>query len=186
MDRAASRVPRYYPRITCIWQVFPRRSARTLFSRPRRLPPNRLQIARREFEFMRKKGICQPSSSPLLLVPKKDCSFRPCGDYRRLKTVTIPDRYPLPHVHNFTSNLENRTVFTKLDLVRANHQIPIALNDIHNTMVTTPFGLYEFPVMCFELCNAAQTSEHVVREVLRGLDFSFAYIDDVLITSHSE
>lgn len=94
-----------------------------LFARPRRLPPDRLAIARRDFDLMQKQGICRPSSSswasPLLLVPKKDGSFRPCGDYRRLNNVTLPDRYPLPYLHDFTSNLAGKVIFTKLDLVRA-------------------------------------------------------------------
>jgi hypothetical protein len=51
--------------------------------------------------------------------------------------------------------------------------------------VTTPFGLYEFPVMCFVLKNAAQTFQRL-NKILRGLAFVFAYIDDVLIASHSE
>jgi hypothetical protein len=94
-----------------------------LFSRPRRLPPDRHCIARQEFEYMCQKGICRSSASawasPLLLVPKKDCAFRPYEDYQRLNEVTRADRYPLSHLHDFTANLAGSTVFTKLDLVRA-------------------------------------------------------------------
>lgn len=126
-----------------------------LFARPRRLPPHQYIIAKKEFAHMCQKGICRPSDSPLLLVAKKDGSFCPCGVYRRVNAVMKPDRYPLPHIHDFASNLAGRTVFSKLDLVRAYYQIPITKDDIPKTAVTTPFGLYEFPVMCFGLKNAA-------------------------------
>ena len=45
------------------------------------------------------------------MVWKKDGCWRPCGYYRRLNNVTIPDWYPLPNILDFTSCLDNSSVF---------------------------------------------------------------------------
>jgi len=50
----------------------------------------------------------------------------------------------------------------------------------------TSFGLFEFPVMCFGLRNAAQTFQRLVNSILNGLDYVFAYVDDVLIVSSNK
>ncbi|XP_076176653.1 uncharacterized protein LOC143151438 [Ptiloglossa arizonensis] len=164
---------------------------RAPYPEPRRLAPDRHQAAKAEFELMLRQGIIRPSKSPwatpLHLVNKKDGkSMRPCGDYRALNDRTVADRYSLPHIEDFAQKLAGKNVFSKVDLVRAYNQIPVAPQDCEKTAITTPFGLFEFVFMPFGLRNAAQTCQRFVDSVIRGLDFAYAYIDDFLIASENE
>jgi hypothetical protein len=161
-----------------------------VFARPRQLDLEKHRIAEEEFLALEKAGIIRcsnsPWASPLHLVPKKDGSWRPCGDYRRLNAVTIPDRYPLPNMQSLNDRMAGCTVFSKNDLVKAYRQIPIAEEDIQKTAIATPFGLWEFLFMAFGFRNVAQALQRLKDNILMGLDYVFSFLDDDGVFSKSK
>ena len=92
-----------------------------MFVRPRRLAPDKLVTAKREFDEMIKLGVIEPSdsewSSALHMVSKKNGDWRPCGDYRSLNAQTVPDRYPIPHIQDFTQRLAGSKRSTWSELI---------------------------------------------------------------------
>ncbi|GFW92893.1 gag-pol polyprotein [Trichonephila clavipes] len=98
-------------------------------ARPRRLHPKLYDAVKVEFEFLLAQGIIRPSkspwSSPLHVVPKSDSTVRPVGDYRQLNSVTEFDSYPMPYLNDFAHALHGKRIFSKIDIFKAFHQIPI-------------------------------------------------------------
>ena len=142
-----------------------------------------------EFAEMESMGIIRKSNSawasPLHIVPKLNGGWRQCGDYRRLNDVTTPDRYPIPHIQDVSAQLAGMNIFSKIDLVRGNHQIPVAPEYIFKTAIVARFGLYEYLRMPFGLKNAAQAFQRLMDTVFQGVSCVCVYLGDILIASSS-
>ena len=119
-------------------------SGRPITAKFRRLDNNKLAAAREEFQRLEKEGIIHRSNSdwasPLHMVKK----WWPCGDYHRLNIISETDCYLLPNMADITSSLAGGRVFSKLDLKKGYHQIPVHPADVKKTAIITPFGLFEF------------------------------------------
>jgi hypothetical protein len=149
--------------------------------------PEKLKHAKSELKRLESASIIRrsklPCASPLHMVSTKDGLRRPCGDYRCLNLVTTPDKSSLPNMQDLSNGLHGCTVFSKIDLVKGYHQIPVATEDIPKAAIIMPFGLFEYRFSPFGLSNTAQTFQRMMDQTTDGLEGVFAYMDDSRVSS---
>nr|XP_054592228.1 uncharacterized protein LOC129157094 [Nothobranchius furzeri] len=157
--------------------------------RYRPLPPSMYQEIKLLLTDMLEKGVvresCSPWAAPIVLVKKKDGSWRFCVDYRKLNSVTHKDAFPLPRIEETLTNLTRAEWFSTLDLASGYWQVTMDPRDREKTAFTTPMGLFEFERMPFGLCNAPATFQRLMQQCLSGhlAECLLVYLDDVIIYS---
>ena len=135
---------------------------------------------------------CSPWGAPVLLVPKKDGTWRFCVDFRNLNAVTIRDSFPLPRIDDLLHKVGRARIYSKMDMQSGFHQVPMESSSVEYTAFSLPEAVegcshYEWLVMPFGLMNAPSTFQRLISKVLVGCEaFTSAYIDDVLVFSDNE
>ncbi len=153
---------------------------------------NEMQELRRYLDENLTKGFIRASrsqaASPVLFVKKPGGGLRFCVDYRGLNAITIKNRYPLPLISETLNRLSRAKCFTKLDIISAFNRLRIREGDESLTAFRTRFGLFEYLVMPFGLCNGPASFQHYINDTLGEFldDFCTAYLDDILIYSEIE
>lgn len=155
-----------------------------------KLPHSQREVVQQLISEMLEQGVIKesnsPWNSPLFLVPKKDGSYRPVIDFRRVNTATVDDHFPLPVLRDLLMCLgRGNKVFTSLDLVSGYWQLPMAPESREITAFSTPHGHFEWTRMPFGLKGAPLTFQRTMNSIFGDLlgNSVYVYLDDIIIAS---
>jgi len=155
----------------------------------RRHPYAHLDEIDRQVDELQQNEFIEPAASPwasnVVLVKKKDGSYRLCVDYRQLNSVTYKDSYPLPHIDTCLGSMKGAVWFSTLDLRSGYHNIPIKESDKDKTAFITRRGCFRYKVMPFGLTCAPSVFQRLMDLVLCGLTYltCLVYLDDIIVFS---
>lgn len=158
--------------------------------RPYRVPEKLSKPLKEELQTIKQLGVIEPSSSEwssrIVIGPKKDGSLRISVDFRKLNAQSRFDAYPMLRIKDLLERIGQAPYITTLDLCKGYRQVSLHPSSKPLTAFRTPLGLYQFTVLPFGLHGAPATFQRLMDRVLYGCEsFASAYIDDVVIFSHT-
>lgn len=160
-------------------------------ARPYHYSPQHKTEIEEQVQHLLQNGLITHSHSPfaslVLIVKKKDGSWRFSVDYRNLNDLTIKNRFPMPIIEEILDEPAGAQYFTKLDMKSGYHQVRMLTEDEYKTTFKTHHGHYQLKVMPFGLTNAPTTFQCVMNQVLQPFlrKFVMVLLDNILIYSNS-
>ena len=157
----------------------------------RKFPPAHVEAITEQVDKLLEQGVIEPATSPwasnVVLVRKKDGSYRCCIDYRQLNSVTTKDAYPVPRMDSCLDAMAGAGWFSTIDMPSAYHQVYVEPQDSDKTAFICPRGMFRYRTMPFGLCNAGATFQRLMDIVMSGLhlDICLAYLDDIIVYAKS-
>lgn len=151
--------------------------------------PCKRQVMKDEVEYLVCNGFAiasqSPWSSPCILAPKFDSSFRFCTAFRKINRITKADSFPLPKTEDCVNRVGSARFVTKLDLLKGYWQVPLMPRASEISAFVTPDAFMQYTVMAFGMRNAPATFQRLMHTVLPEVQNCEVYLDDVVIYSMS-
>ena len=145
----------------------------------------------RQVDNLLHQGMVEPSVSPwsasVVMVPKKDGSYRFCVDFRGLNRVTSWSEYPIPRIDDCLDSMSGAKIFTTLDLASGYWQVLLDPEDTEKTALSTQKGHFQFVTMPMGLKSAPATLQRLMDSVLRDFHWKsvLVYLDDIILFSQT-
>jgi hypothetical protein len=160
-------------------------------ARPFPIPRVHEQTLKMELERLCQIGVLKKINhsewaAPTFIVPKKDGTVRFISDLREINKRILRKPYPIPHIQDLLLKLEGFQYATSLDLNMGYYHIILSPFARKICTIVTPFGKYEYQRLPMGLCNSPDIFQERMSDLMTGLEFVRAYIDDILVTTTSD
>jgi len=120
---------------------------------------------------------------PMFTIPKPDKSLRSLADLRELNKRIKRKPFPIPKINDLLQKLEGFYLATSLDLNMGYYHIKLTSHASSLCTIVLPWGKYEYLRLPMGLCNSPDIFQEKMSELMFGLEFARAYIDDLLVVS---
>jgi hypothetical protein len=162
--------------------------SRAVQQRLRRFDKERRRAIEVELRKLLEAGFIKEVSHPMwlanpVLVKKKNGKWRMCVDYTSLNKACPKVLFPLPRIDQIVDSTAGCELLCFLDAYSGYHQIKMKESDQLATSLITPFGMYCYVTMSFDLRNAGVTYQRCMQHVFgdhiwRTVE---AYVDDIVV-----